>query len=91
MSETCSKITSRLIVPDGEPCDNIVDDPSWVVSRQPSEYRGLVDEIVCGGCWSCLDASLRETTNSVPCVVRADIIDRGIDHLHVAQTWKAIM
>jgi hypothetical protein len=85
MSAKCSNRTSPIIVPDSESCDNIVDDPSWIVSRQPSEYRGFVDEIVCGGCWRCLETLLRETTDSVPRIVRTDILDRGINHLHVDQ------
>lgn len=83
LSATRSNVINLHIVPDSEPCDNVVDDPSWVVSRQPSEYRGLVNQIVGGGCWRCLETLLRKTTNSVPCIVRTDIIDCGINHLHL--------
>jgi hypothetical protein len=91
MSATRSNRISWIIVPDSESRDNVVDDPSWVVSRQPSENRGFVDEIVCGGCWRCLESLLREKTDSVPRIVRTDIVDRGINHLHPGQAWNLVL
>ena len=75
-----------LIIPDREPCDNVVDDPSWVVSRQPSEYRSFVDDVVGGGCWRRLETLFREATDSVPRIVGTDIVDRSINDLHADQT-----
>ena len=79
-------LSCYFILPNRQPGDHIVDDPSWVVSRQPSEYRGFVDDVVGGGCWCRLETLLRETTDSVPRIVRTDIVDRGINDLHADQT-----
>lgn len=82
ISNCCNQRNDAEASPNRQTSNNIVDDPSRIVSRQPSDYWSFVDNIMCCCRRRCLQASFRETTNSVPRVVRADVVDRSVDYLH---------
>ena len=65
----------------GQACNHVVDDPSDVVSRQPSDDRELVKDVVCcrGRCR--FQPLFREPTNTIPGIVRLHVLGHAVDDL----------